>query len=296
MKKTVLMVAATAMLSWAAPIQAQQDNVTESQQFMQAGLQAFSNNQFPDAAKFFEAAYTGGIVDGAYFLGQMAELGLGTDQDMSTAIALYRAAAEGDSALALQRLGLLQFQGEGGLLQNFEEAHKKLCKAADLGLAQAMVNCAQLYQSGRGLEQNSEQAIEYYTRATELDYSPAYIEMARMYGEGAAVEKDDEKAHGLMATAAELGHVAALYYMAVATESGQFVEQDNAQAHMYYNLASARGHQEAKDALKRLSEAMSPEETKLAQKAAIAWTEKQSATVVKEAAEASQDDEMTEQK
>jgi len=285
MRKFIFVTAVLSAVSFTTPQMAVAQANTE-QNPLQLGLQALGNQQFPEAAKLFETAFQTGQVDGAFFLGSMAELGNGTEKNMTTAVALYEAAAEKDSALALQRLGLLQFQGQGGLLQDFESAHRMLCKSADLGLAKAMVNCAQLYQTGRGLEQNTKKALEYYQKAMDLEFSSAFVELARMYSEGVATEKNDIKAHELLKLASELGNVAGLYHMGLAAETGEFDGKDLQRGHMYFNLASARGHEPSKEAMMRLSNQLSSEDLKTAQKAAIAWTKEKAAAAAEKKARA----------
>ncbi|XAT61448.1 hypothetical protein GN278_12225 [Rhodobacteraceae bacterium Araon29] len=282
--KKFLMITTIMSAIYLAGLQTTMAQVRAEDSNMQLGLQALAKKQFPEAAQFFETAYKAGNADGAFFLGSMAELGTGTEKNIATAVVLYQAAAEADNALALQRLGLLQFQGEGGLLQDFEAAHTMLCKSADLGLVEAMVNCAQLYQSGRGLEQNTEKALEYYQTAIDLSFSPALVELARMYSKGVAIEKDEKKAHELLKSASDLGNVAGLYHMALAAQKGNFGEKNLQNAHMYFNLASARGHEPSKEAMMKLSNELSPEDVKASQKAAIAWTEeRQKAAAEKQA-------------
>ncbi len=63
-----------------------------------AGLKALEDRRYDEALKAFDEAYGYGDPDGAFYLGRMAELGVGVQADFDKARILYLAAAEKGSA------------------------------------------------------------------------------------------------------------------------------------------------------------------------------------------------------
>lgn len=236
----------------------------------QQALLMLAQKQNAQALATLEQAVAQGEGEAGFYLGRMIELGAVGRPNVHAAVPYYVRAAEMDSANAIHRLGMLQFEGGGGLLQNYEKAQELLCRSADLGHVQAMFNCAQLYASEQAM-QDSEQALAYFNRAIDAGYTPAMVSLAVIYDRGELVERDVEAGHALLARAADLGDPVGLFHMAVASERGQFVEADNIAAHMYYNLASSRGHNDARAEMIRLASDMTPQDVKAAQAAAVNW-------------------------
>ena len=58
------------------------------------GIAALEAGNVQGAAQLFQEAFDAGEADGAFYLGRLFELGLGTDKDMRRAAALYAVAAE----------------------------------------------------------------------------------------------------------------------------------------------------------------------------------------------------------
>ncbi|MGL6208401.1 MAG: tetratricopeptide repeat protein, partial [Paracoccaceae bacterium] len=113
------------------------------------GLAAFEKGDIAAAAQAFQAAFDAGDADGAFYLGRMFETGQGATQNTAQAIALYKTAVEGGSALAMNRMGLLHLEGNG-VIRDFAEGAELLCRAADLRDADAQFNCGILLTEGRG--------------------------------------------------------------------------------------------------------------------------------------------------
>ena len=113
------------------------------------------------AADAFAAAYDGGDGEGAFYLGRLFELGLGTDQDETRAANLYAAGAERGSVRAQLRLGLMYHEGRV-LLRDYVEGTRLICEAAEAGNAEAQLNCGLAYQAGRGVVADAAQAVGYW--------------------------------------------------------------------------------------------------------------------------------------
>ncbi|MHA3914414.1 tetratricopeptide repeat protein [Halovulum sp. GXIMD14793] len=115
------------------------------------GVEMLNAGDVSGAATEFAAAYETGDAEGAFYLGRLFELGLGTEQDEMRAANLYSAAAEGGSTKAQVRLGLMYHEGRV-LLRDYVEGTRLLCVAADAGDADGQLNCGLAYRAGRGVD------------------------------------------------------------------------------------------------------------------------------------------------
>jgi tetratricopeptide (TPR) repeat protein len=100
------------------------------------------------AAEFLTDAASAGSPEAQFELAQLYEVGLGVEQDVEKALALYRAAADQDYADALNDLGFLYFQGGLGIVRDPDTALDYFKRAADLRHPQAMYNYAALIDDG----------------------------------------------------------------------------------------------------------------------------------------------------
>lgn len=266
------------LLATATPVfaenQAQNDTLPATQvelSLTQQALVLLAQKKNTESLAMFEQALANGEGAAGFYIGRMLELGAMGQPNLRGAMPYYVRGAELNSPNALHRLGMAQFQGAGGLLQNYEKAQDLLCKSADLGHVQGMYNCAQLYTTDQGLGKDAQKALAYFQMAIEAGYTPAMVALAVIYDQGELVERDLQAGHDLLARAAGLGDPVGLFHMAASYERGQFNDQDLIQAHMYYNLASSRGHNDAAAEMARLAADMSPEDIKQAQAAAVQW-------------------------
>ncbi|MDX5411660.1 MAG: sel1 repeat family protein, partial [Rhodobacterales bacterium] len=99
-----------------------------------AGIAALEQGDAETAAQSFQTSFENGEADGAFYLGRMFELGLGTQPDLAQAAELYKAAAARESALAMNRLGLMYLDGQG-VIRDFTVGAELICKAAEKGEA-----------------------------------------------------------------------------------------------------------------------------------------------------------------
>ena len=234
---------------------------------LKSGLAAIDKQDFKTAMQTFDKAFKGGDADAGFYLGRMAELGLGVTSNPGAAAILYKGAAEKGSAKALNRIGLMHYRGEAGVLQDYEAARTDLCKAADLGEKDAMFNCAEIYEDGSHAEKKPDLALKYYQKAADAGHIGALNVLGLLYRDGKDVPKDAAKSRGYFEKSAAKGNPVGLY------ELGELAEADKnlAKAHIYYNLASARNHPRAPAALQRVSAALSLADVAKAQTEARTW-------------------------
>lgn len=103
----------------------------------------------PDKAfNFFNMATEKGDPEAMYELAKLYEKGVGVQQDVPKAIALYRQSAELGFADAINDLGFLYYQGADGLPRDPKKAVDLFLQAADKRHPQAMFNAAALIDDG----------------------------------------------------------------------------------------------------------------------------------------------------
>lgn len=233
-----------------------------------AGLAALDANNPTAAAKEFQAAYDAG--DGAFYLGRMFELGVGTAPNLHQAAALYKRAAEKVSPMGLNRLGLMYLDGQT-VIRDFQKGAELICQAADLGEANAQFNCGVCYAEARGVAKDQTRALEYWQLASDQSHVAATNFVALSYKQGNAVEADAAKAFELFTRTADEGNAMGLYEVALALASGSGVEADRPRAYTFANIAAARAHPEAPALRDQLEASLTHEEVAAAQIAAREW-------------------------
>lgn len=111
-------------------------------------------------AMFSEAAGKGDP-EAMFELGKLYEKGIGTDQDIAKALALYQKSADLGFADAINDLGFLYYQGAAGQKPDKKKAVELFLKAADLRHPQAMYNVAALIDDGVVPGKNADDAGHY---------------------------------------------------------------------------------------------------------------------------------------
>ena len=87
--------------------------------------------------------------------------------NLTQAVALYEAAANLDSVDAMRELGLIYFNGEGDIEQDFDAAFKWLSAAESYGDAKATEILAEMYAAGNGVPKNFFRALELTKSAAD---------------------------------------------------------------------------------------------------------------------------------
>lgn len=230
------------------------------------GVSLLESGDVSGAASAFAAAYEAGDGAGAFYLGRLFELGLGTERDEARAADLYAAGAARGSARAQLRLGLLYHEGRV-LLRDYVEGTRLICAAAEAGNAAAQLNCGLAYRAGRGVETDGGRAVSYWEASAAQDHVGALTVLGRHHLE----RGDAATARGYLLEAVELGSGVAMYEMARLLSSAE--APDDVTAYMYASLSVVRGVREAGALLDRLEGRMTPEDVLAGQARARAWTE-----------------------
>lgn len=204
--------------------------------------------------------------DTAYFAG-----------DYATAERLYRALASEGHVLAQFSLGVMYHEGQG-VPQDEVAAAGWYRKAADQGNANAQYNLARRYYEGQGVPQNYAAALDWYRKAAEQGHTGGQINLANMFGNGEGVGRDYAVAATWFRAAADAGDPTGQFNLAMMYADGHGVPQDDVQQYLWLTLAAARfsaldfrSSALAVIARDRVSERMTPEQIRLAERLAIEW-------------------------
>jgi TPR repeat protein len=100
------------------------------------------------AAGLLRKASDAGDPEAMFELARLYEQGIGVDQDVDTALGLFRQSAGMDFADAINDLGFLYFQGGLGVPRDPDKAIGYFARAADLRHPEAMFNYAALIDDG----------------------------------------------------------------------------------------------------------------------------------------------------
>jgi TPR repeat protein len=235
------------------------------------GLKAVSEKRFAEAVQIFAKSFENGKPEAGFYLGRMSEVGTGVQVDKLNAVALYKQAAEMGSAKAFNRLGIMHYLGDSGVLQNYDLAIENLCKAAELGYSEAMYNCAELSIDSKKHTFDKKKALKYYVKAANIDHIASINKLGDLYKAGELVEKNNDKATQYFKLAAGLGNAYGLFSYAKTLEQGEGTKKDLISAHVYYNLATKAGHPKGNESLDRVGPLLDAKQLARAQKLAVAW-------------------------
>lgn len=236
------------------------------------GLSLLEAGDVSGAATAFAAAYEGGDGEGAFYLGRLFEMGLGTQADETRAANLYAAGAELGSARAQLRLGLMYHEGQV-LLRDYVAGTKLICDAADAGNAEAQLNCGLAYQAGRGVDADAAKAAEYWAKAA----AEGNVAALNVSGQTAKAAGETARAAEHFKAAAEAGNAVGMLAYAELLEAGIPPEgtPDVVGAYAWSSLAAVRGLGSAATWRDALEARMTAEDVLAGQTRAKAWTEAQ---------------------
>ena len=143
---------------------------------------------FAEAAKWYERSAAQGFVPAQYRLGNLYEAGTGVEQDFDLARLWYQRSAEAGNRMAMHNLAALHAGGQLGD-QQFELAAEWFEQAAQRGMTDSQFNLGMLYARGLGVEQDFEQSYKWFS-------------LAALAGDKDAAQARDDIAKSLSAEAA----------------------------------------------------------------------------------------------
>jgi|GEM_PF-979230 len=159
------------------------------------------------------------------------------EETLGVYLKIYEKLGELGYAPAMYELGLLYYNGEWWLEQNFEKSLRYHKKAAELGSTNAMFELYVLYSTGQGVKQNNKLAVEWCIKAAEKDHYRACYNMGAFYATGNGVPKDAALSLKWYKRASEAGNGKASATLGIMYRLGQDVVQDKERAEKYFSLA-----------------------------------------------------------
>ena len=136
---------------------------------------------FAEAAKWYERAAAKGFVPAQYRLGNLYETGTGVEQDIELARLWYQRSADAGNRMAMHNLAALYAGGQLGE-QQFETAAEWFTKAAERGMTDSQFNLGMLFARGLGVEQDFEQSYKWFSLAAlggDVDAGKARDDIAK---------------------------------------------------------------------------------------------------------------------
>jgi len=173
-------------------------------------------------------------------VGLCYQFGYGVATNMTTAVQLYRKAAEKDDTLAMRNLGVCYAVGTG-VEKDCAMAVWWYRKAADRGDAVAMCALGNCHKLGTGVEKDGDAAVELYRKAAEKGDARAMLCLGHSYEEGVDVVKDMGTAVNWYRKAAEKGDAEAMFRLGVCYEDGRGVSKNSAEAVRWYRNSADAG-------------------------------------------------------
>lgn len=135
---------------------------------------------FKNAALYYEKAVAAGDLDGYCNLGYCYERGQGVILNSQKAYDLYMVAAEHGSARGCRCVANCYFNGIH-VAESASEGFRWMEKAAEMGDVMAMYYCGALLEEGQeGLPADPKKAREWYKKAAAEGYEPAAAALNRM--------------------------------------------------------------------------------------------------------------------
>ncbi|GBB88932.1 hypothetical protein RclHR1_15550002 [Rhizophagus clarus] len=142
-------------------------------------------------------------------LGNLYNLGIGTNINKSKMIELFQIATNLGNNIAQRDLGVC-YQYGIGVEKDYNKAFELYKKSAEGGYAEGIKQLGYCYDYGIGTYANARQAFKLYQQATELGSNTARYFLGYCYQHGLGVNKDCFKAFKLYEESANRGYLDAI--------------------------------------------------------------------------------------
>ncbi len=229
---------------------------SEARSLYAAGVAAYENERFEEAASCFRQAADMEYAPAQYMLSECYRRGRGVKGNEAQARDLRQKAlkplqdaADKDDAEALYLLGkyaesIYSFPASG-IIRPEARFWVFYRKAADLGYAPAQYalgDCSYSEVFGAPVKKDLDEALKWYRKAAEAGYAPAQHVLGMCYETGDGVTKDSVESLKWYRKAAEAGYARAIYRTGVYYAEGKVVEKDEIEAGKWYKKAAELGY------------------------------------------------------
>jgi hypothetical protein len=185
-----------------------------AEELYEQGLQFYEAEDYDSAFDCFSKAAEAGNVQSQLMIGFMHDQGLGTMDDVISAVYWYLRAADAGCIQAQHLLGRVYYRESGK--QDYASARYWFHLAAEAGNPMAQCYFAHMFREGQGTGRDSEQALSWFKKS------------------------------------AEAGNVFAQYTLGEMYEEGEGTDANYCQAIYWYGLAADAGNADARKALEKL--------------------------------------------
>jgi TPR repeat protein len=173
------------------------------------------------------------------------------------------ARGEPEAEFAWAGSSALGFDGalaQGQAYLSGDEAMRLLTKAGEKGYTPALVEEGLAYYAGRWVPRSLDRANELWTRAASLGSKDAIVRIALMTLRAPSDTSGRREAVQILRKAADEGSVLAEVGLGYCYETGTGLPLRDAEAAYYYRAASLRGSQDSFRALRRMHDAIRPDD------------------------------------
>jgi ATP-dependent helicase IRC3 len=147
------------------------------------------------AKEYFILAAKKGDPCAQYLLSDMLLSGSRIRKNIKEGFKWLKKAAEKGNTDALNDLGVIFFDGEEGVPQDFKKAKECFEKGAELGESWSMRNLGAVFQNGEGVKKNLNKAIDWYRKAAAQKLPAAHEDLGNIYSDDTEGLIDLIKAH-----------------------------------------------------------------------------------------------------
>jgi len=185
------------------------------------------------------------------------------DGDINTCL---RESDQGDSS-AQYNLGVMYYNGQGVIYQDYKEAVKWWRKSAEQGVHESQKSLGDMYYNGEGVVQDYKESFKWYRKSAKQGNSEAQKSLGDMCYDGIGVLQDYKEAVKWYKKSAEQGNSKSQFSLG----NLYYNSHDNVMAHMYWNIAAVSEH---KDAIKNrdlIAKEMTPSQIQESQDLAREW-------------------------
>lgn len=244
---------------------------------MQKAIDLLKKGEVEYAASLFKLAFQEGTADAGFYLARLQESGALGPISSDDFKSLYIKAAEQGSSKALNRVGVMHYKGEFGLLQNFDKAETYLCEAARLNDREGLANCGLLLLDKRYKKRDVKAAKDMLEKAVQAGSVNAHYNLAEQYNLGDNFQRNRKLAMQYYESAASFGHGGALMALAQIYFEGKPVSRNLKKAYLYARLAEKKGVVFKPDFVRLVLSNITPEEREAVEQRDFQyWTEKKS--------------------
>ena len=213
-------------------------------------IPCFSEAQHPrpDSGGALLKKAEAGDASAMYELGMQYEAGLQVKQSPVLGVQWLKKAALAGNTRAMDRLGDMYGDGDGGVIQNYGESLKYYGNAANLGSAQGMQDLGDCYKDGHGVSKDLDKANAWYAKALETAKKDAdtndisSMALARLYESGSGVPLDEAETLRRYRQAAAAGNPSAMDEIGFIYAHGHSVPVDFGEAMRWYRNGADAGN------------------------------------------------------